>query len=144
MNPNVKSIRTWWLPHHVWLQFCIYHDKHRTRLRLWQLHFKESAMFKKLLLPLDLTDKHHAVIDTAEKLALQNNGEVTLLHVIEVITGLSAEEEKHFYQRLEHAAGKHLQIYARSLAERKAPYRQKVLIGNRVREIVAYAKEIEA
>jgi universal stress protein A len=102
---------------------------------------KEKAMFKKLLVPLDLTDKHQAVLATAAELAQQNGGDVTLLHVIEVIAGLSIEEDKGFFNRLERSADKHLQGYLKGLMKRQIPCQKKVLIGNRAREIVAFAAE---
>ncbi|HLW67189.1 MAG TPA: universal stress protein [Gemmataceae bacterium] len=101
-------------------------------------------MFNKLLVPIDLTEKHQAVVKTAAELALQNGGTVTLLHVIEAITGLSQEEEKRFYHQLQQAAEKHLQKYAERLAEHKVSCQQRVLIGNRVREMVAFAGEMNA
>ena len=36
-------------------------------------------MFKKILLPVDLTDKHKPALDMAARLAEQNGGTVTLL-----------------------------------------------------------------
>jgi hypothetical protein len=63
-----------------------------------------SDVFKKILLPVDLTDKHLPALDVAADLAKQSGGEVLLLHVIEVISGLSMEEERDFYGRLEKRA----------------------------------------
>jgi universal stress protein A len=101
-------------------------------------------MFKRLLVPLDLTDKHHAVVETAGRLAVQNSGAVTLLHVVESIAGLSEEEEKRFYRKLERTAEKHLQNYAGVLTDRGIPCTIKLLIGHRVQEIVAFAGETNA
>src|ERR1051326_9108272 len=55
---------------------------------------RRRAMFKRILIPLDLTDKHHAALSKAADLARHSDGRVTLLHVIEVIPGLAVEEEK--------------------------------------------------
>lgn len=101
-------------------------------------------MFKKLLVPLDLTDKHQAVVDTAAKLAQQNDGDVTLLHVIESIPGLSVGEERTFYNRLERSAEKHLQKYFKALTKRQIPCQTKVFIGHRGQGIAAFAREIGA
>jgi hypothetical protein len=54
-------------------------------------------MFKRLLLPVDLTDKHASVVATAADLAQHAGGSMTLLHVIELIPGLSREEDRDFY-----------------------------------------------
>jgi hypothetical protein len=48
-------------------------------------------MFKKILLPIDLTDRHGRVLVVAAELATQSGGEVILLHVIETIAGLAME-----------------------------------------------------
>ena len=101
-------------------------------------------MFKKLLLPLDFTDKHQSVLDAAAELAQQNGGDVTVLHVIEVIPGLSVEEERRFFNHLERSAERHLQNHVKALTERRIPSQQKVLIGNRAYGIVAFATEIGA
>ncbi len=61
-------------------------------------------MFKKILAPIDLTDKHGPALNAAADLAKQAGGEIVLLHVIEVIAGLPLEEDKNFYGRLEQKA----------------------------------------
>jgi universal stress protein A len=98
-------------------------------------------MFKKILLPVDLSEKHQAALDVAAELAQQGQSEVTLLHVIEVIPGLSLEEEKSFYDRLERVARNHLKRLGDLLAERGIASRQEVLLGNRPREIARSATE---
>jgi Universal stress protein family len=50
-------------------------------------------MFPKILWPVDLTDRHQQALDIAGELATQSRGAVTLLHVVEVVPGLSMEEE---------------------------------------------------
>ena len=60
-------------------------------------------MFRKILVPVDLSDRHGQALEIAARLAKASDGEVTLLHVIEMIPGLNLEEERDFYQRLEQA-----------------------------------------
>ena len=98
-------------------------------------------MFKCLLLPLDLTDKHDKVVQTAAELAIQSGGSVTLLHVIELIPGLSREEDRAFYDRLEKSAQKHLDRIAQSLAAKQVPHHSAILFGHRVQETVRFAQE---
>ncbi len=74
-------------------------------------------MFKKILLPVDLTDKHKPALDAAAKLAGQYGGTVTLLHVVEIIPGLPMEEEGTFYGRLERVARNQLQQLGKRLEE---------------------------
>jgi nucleotide-binding universal stress UspA family protein len=98
-------------------------------------------MFKKILLPLDLTEKHQAAIDIAVELAGQSKAEVTLLHVIEVISGLSLQEEKAFYGRLECSARAHLESFAAVLTGQGIACHKEVLFGNRAPEIARYAAD---
>jgi nucleotide-binding universal stress UspA family protein len=100
-------------------------------------------MFKKILLPIDLSDNHGRVLGVAADLASAGRGEVTLLHIIEVIAGLTMEEEKDFYQRLEQAARRHLGKLSDQLKPRDLPRRAEVLYGNREAEVVRYAREAE-
>jgi nucleotide-binding universal stress UspA family protein len=101
-------------------------------------------MFKTILVPLDLTDKHREAIATAAELAKQSGGEVTLLHVIEVIHGLSLEDEPKFYSRLERKADAHLDRCGAPLTEQKVAWQRKVLYGHRDPEILRYATETAA
>ena len=100
-------------------------------------------MFKKILLPLDLTDRHEAALRIAAEMA-GGGGEVTLLHVIEVIAGLPPEEEPTFYSRLERKAAAHLERLAATLAGGSVTVRGEVVYGERVREVVAYAARTAA
>jgi len=96
-------------------------------------------MFNKILVPVDLTDKHKPVLATAASLAGLHNGQIILLHVIEVIAGLPKEEARDFYSRLEKKARSHLQKLGARLDRTKVSWRAEVLYGNRGREIVRYA-----
>jgi nucleotide-binding universal stress UspA family protein len=98
-------------------------------------------MFTKIVMPLDLTDRHQPALDVAAQLAQQNHGEITLLHVIELIPGLPMEEEKTFYSRLERIARQHLERHATALAGRRVACRDKILFGHRATEIVRYAQD---
>jgi nucleotide-binding universal stress UspA family protein len=96
-------------------------------------------MFKKILLPLDLSDRHRRAVDIAVGLAKQSGGEVVLLHVIEVIPGLPMDEEKAFYGRLEKMARTHLEGVARRLSQHGVPWESKVTYGHRAREVADQA-----
>src|SRR5215471_7206151 len=90
-------------------------------------------MFQKILLPIDLSDRHTRAVETAGQLASRSDGEVVLLHVIEVIPGFSIDEEKTFYGRLEKLAA--------VLKQRHVRWRQEILLGHRGAETVRYARE---
>ena len=97
-------------------------------------------MFKNILLPVDLSDKHGRAMDAAADLVRQG-GEVTLLHVVEVIAGLSLDEEKAFYTRLGKVAQGHLKSLGDHLGQRQVSWRAEVLFGSRGPEVVRFAKE---
>jgi universal stress protein A len=98
-------------------------------------------MFQKILVPVDLTDVHQPALDIAARLAQESAGEVTLLHVIEVIAEVWAGEDREFYDRLEQKARDHLARLGHSLGERAVPRREEVVFGSRAPEIVRYAVE---
>jgi nucleotide-binding universal stress UspA family protein len=99
-------------------------------------------VFQKILMPVDLTDVHQPALDIAARLAKESDGEVTLLHVIEVIAEVWAVEERDFYNRLEQRARDHLARLGRSLEARAVPRREEVVFGHRAPEIVRYAMEV--
>lgn len=98
-------------------------------------------MFKTILLPVDLSGKHQQALTAASDLARQSGGETILLHIIETISGVSMEEERSFYQRLEKGARKHLDQLVSQLSQWKTPCRSEILFGNRGPEIVRFAAE---
>jgi nucleotide-binding universal stress UspA family protein len=98
-------------------------------------------MFKKILVPIDLTDKHQRTLEIAAHLAGQAGGEVTLVHVIELIPGLAMEDERPFYDRLERMARKHFEHLAPQLAQRKVQWHTQVLYGPRAQTVVRHALE---
>ncbi|HXH11815.1 MAG TPA: universal stress protein [Alphaproteobacteria bacterium] len=101
-------------------------------------------MFKKILVPVDLSDTHQQALDVAVRLASESEGEVTLLHVVEVITDLWECEEQEFYARLEGVGREHLARLGRYVAERGSARHEEVVFGNRAHEIVRYAMEVGA
>jgi nucleotide-binding universal stress UspA family protein len=98
-------------------------------------------VFTKILVPVDLSDKHQQALDVAARLASESRGEVTLLHVVEVIAGLWNEQERELYDRIERMARDHLVKFGRYLGERHVPRHEEVIFGNRAHEIVRYATE---
>lgn len=103
-----------------------------------------NGAFARILLPMDLSDRHNAVLDLAARLLEPPDGEVVLFHVIEVVAGLPLDEEKGFYSRLEKAARKHLDRLADLLKSRKVPCRAEVVYGHRAAAVVRYATEAKA
>lgn len=98
-------------------------------------------MFKKVLLPVDLSDRHERALQVAADLARQAQGEIELLHVIEVMAGLSLEDEQQFYRRLESIAENHLAKLGQQLESAQVPWKRTVVFGSRGPEIVRHAAE---
>jgi nucleotide-binding universal stress UspA family protein len=98
-------------------------------------------MFKRILVPVDLTAKNKRALETAIRIALQNRGRVTLLHVIENVAQIPFNELKEFYDELAERALRKMRTLRRSLETRKIPVKQMILIGNRTDRIVRYASE---
>jgi nucleotide-binding universal stress UspA family protein len=101
-------------------------------------------MFKRIILPLDLTDRHEAALQTAVELARANTGEVILLHVVELIAGLGWAEEKEFYLRLERRARDHLAKLGARLTREHIPWQLEVILGNRAIDSAGFAAECKA
>jgi nucleotide-binding universal stress UspA family protein len=101
-------------------------------------------MFQKILVPLDMTFKHRRAIDTAAELARQSGGDVVLLHVIELLHGMSRTEDKEFYDRLETAAQEHLEKHLIGLKERGNSCRKELLFGVRAAEVLRHAQSMGA
>lgn len=97
-------------------------------------------MFKKIMVPVDLSDGKNPALSIANKIAKQNNGEVTLLHVIEKIEFLPSDETKTFYNRLMKTGSMKLRKIAKELDSGRKT-KTKVILGNRARGIVRYAIE---
>jgi nucleotide-binding universal stress UspA family protein len=97
-------------------------------------------MFQKILLPVDLSDRHGPALKVAVELAGQSGGEVILLHVIETIPGLELEEEKHFYGRLEKLAAAHLNKLGGLLKQSRVHFRGEIRLGNRGAETLSFAR----
>jgi nucleotide-binding universal stress UspA family protein len=98
-------------------------------------------MFKKILLPVDLTDRNEPALKAASELAAQGGGEVLILHVVEMIAGSSLEEEKDFYGRLEQSARQHLDKYVQKVKRTNVAVRAEVRVGKRALEIAQYARD---
>src|SRR5437763_829339 len=100
-------------------------------------------MFRKILMPVDLTDRHDRALEIAAGLA-PVGGAVTLLHVIELLHGVPREEEPEFYQRLEETARAHLDRLAAALQGRSVTVRAELLFGRRGPDVVRYAQDTGA
>jgi nucleotide-binding universal stress UspA family protein len=100
-------------------------------------------VFKRILLPLDLTEKHTQAQNIVAQLAMQTGGEVTLLHVIEEIQGIAIAEEQEFFNRLERSAREHLERVGGQFPK-GVSWRSEIRYGTRAQEVANYARGIAA
>jgi nucleotide-binding universal stress UspA family protein len=96
-------------------------------------------MFKRILVPVDLSEKSLVAVDLAYEFATQFKAEVILLHVLETIEHIPFEELKPFYDRLENSARKGLQEFCERFVSTNLQIDQALVYGHRTNEIVNYA-----
>ena len=101
-------------------------------------------MFRKILVPVDFTGKNDAALDSAVQIALGCEGEITLLHVVEVIEHIDFNEMSDFYRGLETRATARIFSMEETLREKGVGVRHEVLFGKRAETIVRYAGEMAA
>ena len=98
-------------------------------------------MFKRILVPVDLTQKSVGAVDLAHELAGQSSAEIILLHIIETIEHVPFDELKPFYERLEKSAQKGLREFSERFVANKLKVDQVLVYGHRTEEIIRYAAE---
>ncbi len=106
-------------------------------------------MFRKILVPVDFTEKNEAAIRVAVELASPagkggGEAEVTLLHVIETIEHLEPGEVEGFYRSLEARSAAKMFLLEERFQQAGVKARHEVLVGKRAETIVRYAEEHEA
>jgi nucleotide-binding universal stress UspA family protein len=97
-----------------------------------------GAMFQRILVPTDLTERAAKALDLALKLSVPEGSRVTLLHVIET-GGLDLDEVKPFYQKLEQKAQRIMSAARERLGKTKTHVVQEIVYGDRAEEIVRFA-----
>lgn len=99
-------------------------------------------MFRKLLVPVDFTEKNDAALASAIEIATGNEGaEVVLLHVIETIEHIEFEEMADFYRGLETRAAAKLFALEERLIQAGVRARHEIVYGKRAETVVRYAED---
>jgi nucleotide-binding universal stress UspA family protein len=98
-------------------------------------------MFRRIMVPVDLTNRNIPALQITTKLALQNRASITLLHVIETLEGSSFEEFNKFYKTLEKHARDKLEGLAEECVSQGVVVHQEVLYGKRAEQIVQFAMD---
>jgi nucleotide-binding universal stress UspA family protein len=96
-------------------------------------------MFKRILVPVDLSDRSGEAVDAAAQLAVASNGSVLLLHVIETIEHIDFDELRPFYKKLEDRALQGMERLKERAAKRGVRANTAVLYGPRARCILDFA-----
>lgn len=96
-------------------------------------------MFRRILVPLDLSDRGTRALRTALALARGRRARVTLLHVIQGVPNLPARELREFYRGLVEASERRLAAAARLFTARRVSVITEVVIGDPADEIVRRA-----
>jgi nucleotide-binding universal stress UspA family protein len=97
-------------------------------------------MYRRILVPTDLTDRTIHALEVATNLAAPADARITLLHVIETIAGAEDEQVTAFYRKLERqAAGRLKEIIARASAKR-SEMATEIVYGKRVEEVLRFVR----
>lgn len=97
------------------------------------------AVFQRILVPTDLTERVDKALDVALTLSAPDGSRVTLLHVIETFRGLEFDEMKPHYQRFEKKAHERMAAATARLPKTRTDVVQEVVYGDRAEEIVRFA-----
>jgi universal stress protein A len=101
-------------------------------------------MFTRILIPSDLTDRTQKALEVAARLAAlaaPDDGEMTLLHVIETIAGSEFEELASFYKKLEERALTRLNELVAGASASHREIQRVVVYGRRTEEVLRFAYE---
>ena len=96
-------------------------------------------MFHHILIPADLTDRTSPAADMARDLAKSAHAHITLLHVIETVSGASYDEFASFYKDIEGRASRHLIALASRFEGSGLEVGRSVVYGKPAEEIVGFA-----
>ncbi len=97
-------------------------------------------MFKKILVPVDLTERNWRAIEQACELTAPGTGQLLLVHVIETIEDSPLEEFEAFYRRLEDKAQARLADWVHKIGARGHHAERLVVYGRRSEQIVRVAE----
>jgi universal stress protein A len=101
----------------------------------------ENTMFEHILVPLRLGKADELLLEPALGLAKLSQAEVTLLHVVEKISGMPSAELRKFHKQLAEKARRTLARAAKTLSDEGIPNHSVVLIGDAAVEVVRYASD---
>lgn len=102
-------------------------------------------MFRKILVPVDFTEKNEAAIEAALQIAAGRNpddeAQIYLLHVIETIEHVEFDEMKDFYRELENRSVAKLTKLEERIRQAGVKGFHDLQYGKRAEAIVRYAED---
>jgi nucleotide-binding universal stress UspA family protein len=98
------------------------------------------VMFKHILVPVSRVAEVKNALELAVNMLTKESGEITLLHVIELIQDMPYEEFKNFYDGLEQQSQEDLKMAQRRYEKRGIEINTQIVFGQRVKEILSYAE----
>ena len=100
-----------------------------------------SFQFRHLLVPVDIAQRTTTAMEIARSLAVENEAQVTLLHVIQTIGGdddQPDEETQRFYDHLQTRVAPQMEKMAESFRAAGVDVAVETPLGDRLREIAAF------
>jgi len=95
--------------------------------------------FRKILVPVDLSEKGRSALDWAARMAGPETA-IVLLHVVETLEDVPFEEMADFYEKLEERAVATLDGWLEELGARGVRAERRVVFGHRLQEILGFAE----
>lgn len=96
-------------------------------------------MFRRIMVPVDLSNRDAPALGVAVRMAQQSGGSVTLLHVIETLQDTGYDEYRSFYDRLERQAREKMQRLWETFIPSGVEVMQQIVFGRRAEAIIHYA-----
>jgi nucleotide-binding universal stress UspA family protein len=97
-------------------------------------------MFKHILVPVSRVAEVENALELAVDMLRNTQGDITLLHVIELVQDMPHEEFESFYDGLEEQSQADLQIAKETYRQRGVDIKTRVVFGQRVKETLSFAE----
>ena len=101
---------------------------------------RSVGIFRRLMVPVDLGDRHERALQLALAIAADSPCRVLLFHVVQRVPAIAVGELAGFYRRLVKKAERRLRQISRPFVERGIDVRTEVRIGEPAAEIVRAAQ----
>jgi nucleotide-binding universal stress UspA family protein len=99
-----------------------------------------AGRIRHILFPNDLSAEDARGLSAVLDLALREESRVTILHVVEMLRDIPFDELDNFYRNLERQAQQKMAGLQEQFAAAGVPSECRVIFGERVREIVEFAR----